>query len=115
MPTHWGTSYHRSQEVRAFLATVNEGLAEADWKITLLQFAPNDPTQNPIEDVWLIAKSWLRSCWHQCKTFDAVKLLFELATHHSNLISFVRNLRLRVLTVFDDSSHDSSRIAISNL
>jgi transposase len=77
-----GAPYHRSQEVRAFLARVNAGLAEADWKITLLQFAPNDPTQNPIEDVWLSAKTWLGTCWHQCKTFDAVKTIFELATHH---------------------------------
>lgn len=61
---------------------VNDGLTEADWKITLLQFAPNDPTQNPIEDIWLAAKTWVRSCWHQCKTFDAVKMLFELATHY---------------------------------
>ena len=77
-----GAPYHRSQAVKAFLSAVNDGLAEADWTITFLQFAPNDPTQNPIEDVWLTAKTWLRTCWHQCKTFDAVKVLLELATHY---------------------------------
>jgi hypothetical protein len=85
-----GSIYHRSQEIKAFLASVNDGLTEVDWTITLLQFAPNDPTQNPYafggarpyEDIWLAAKKWIRTCWHQCRTFDAVKVLFELTMHY---------------------------------
>lgn len=77
-----GAPYHRSAVVKDLLAEVNQGLAAEDWKITCLQFAPNDPTQNPIEDIWLQAKRWLRECYHQCQNFAAVKVLFELATHH---------------------------------
>ena len=77
-----GAAYHRSDEMKAFLASINDGLAESDWKITCLRFAPNDPTQNPIEDVWLSAKRYIRAFYHQCKTFAAVKCLFELAVQH---------------------------------
>ena len=77
-----GATYHRSDEMKAFLASINEGLAESDWKVTCLRFAPNDPTQNPIEDIWLSAKRYIRESYHQCKTFAAVKCLFELAVQH---------------------------------
>jgi transposase len=39
------------------------------------------PTQNPIEDIWLQAKQWIRKCYHMCKTFAAVKYIFKLVTH----------------------------------
>jgi transposase len=74
-----GASYHRSGLVKTFLASVNQGLESEDWRVTCLQFAPNDPTQNPIEDIWLYAKRWLRECYHQCKDFTSVKTIFELA------------------------------------
>jgi transposase len=77
-----GAKYHRSEEVKTFLASVNDGCAKSDWKITCLQFAPNDPTQNPIEDIWLAAKRYIREFYHQCKTFAVVKCLFELVLQH---------------------------------
>jgi transposase len=43
-----GAAYHRSEEVKTFLASINDGLPESEWKITCLRFAPNDPTQNPM-------------------------------------------------------------------
>lgn len=76
-----GASYHRSQEVKDYLATINDGNSESDWKITCIRFAPNDPTQNPIEDVWLQAKRFIRQYYHLLKNFDNVKRLFELVTH----------------------------------
>jgi putative transposase len=76
-----GATYHRSQEVRAYLQSLNHGLDESAWKLTCLRFAPNDPTQNPIEDIWLQAKRWIRECYHLCQSFKAVKVLFELVTH----------------------------------
>lgn len=77
-----GASYHRSHEVRAYLESVNQGLEAFSWKITCLRFAPNAPTQNPIEDVWLQAKRFVRECYHLCKSFSRVKRLFELVTHY---------------------------------
>lgn len=77
-----GASYHRSLQVRAFLNCVNQALDEPEWKITCIRFAPNAPEQNPVEDIWLYAKRFLREFYHLCKSFAAVKKLFELVTHH---------------------------------
>ena len=77
-----GASYHRSHEVRDYLESVNQGLDESNWKITCIRFAPNAPQQNPIEDIWLQAKRFIRECYHLCQSFRVVKFLFELVTHH---------------------------------
>lgn len=76
-----GASYHRSQQLKAYLESVNRGLAERDWRVTCLRFAPNDPSQNPIEDIWLQGKRFIREFYHLCNSFGAVKVLFELVTH----------------------------------
>lgn len=76
-----GASYHRSQEVKDYLESINQGLDQPQWKITCIRFAANDPTQNPIEDIWLQAKRFIREYYHLCKSFGVVKFLFELVTH----------------------------------
>jgi len=76
-----GASYHRSQQVKEYLESVNQGLEESEWKITCIRFAPNDPKQNPIEDIWLQAKRLIREYYHLCRSFNAVKSLFKFATH----------------------------------
>jgi len=77
-----GATYHRSQALREYLASVNQGLDESNWKITCIRLAPNDPKQNPIEDIWLQAKRFIREYYHLCKSFNVVKFLFEFVTHH---------------------------------
>lgn len=77
-----GASYHRSSEIKEYLNLVNQGLDQDQWKITCIRFAPNAPAQNPVEDIWLQAKRWVREFYHLCKSFSAVKRLFELVTHH---------------------------------
>lgn len=77
-----GASYHRSQEVKSYLDSVNQGLEPQKWKISCIRFAPNAPEQNPIEDVWLSAKRFVREFYSLCSSFSVVKRLFELATHH---------------------------------
>lgn len=62
-------SYHRSQEVRDYLAQVNQGLPEKNWKLTCLPFAPYAPQQNPVEDIWLKGKNFLRRHFFENKTF----------------------------------------------
>lgn len=76
-----GASYHRSAELRAYLEQVNVNLDPDAWQVTCLRFAPNAPEQNPVEDIWLQAKRFIRECYHLCKSFKAVKVLFELITH----------------------------------
>ena len=48
--------------------------------ITCILFAPNAPEQNPVEDIWLQAKNFIRRYYHLCKDFKAVKILFEFFT-----------------------------------
>lgn len=76
-----GASYHRSDELKAYLQSVNRDLAEDIWQITCTRLAPNAPEQNPVEDIWLQAKCFIRQCYHLCKSFAVVKFLFELVTH----------------------------------
>lgn len=76
-----GATYHRSQAVKDYLESVNHGLDESNWKITCIRFAPNDPKQNPIEDIWLQAKRFIRAYYHLCQSFNVVKFLFEFVTH----------------------------------
>ncbi len=77
-----GASYHRSAEFKSYLNTINQGKNEDEYKVTCIRFAPNDPTQNPVEDIWLHAKNFIREFYHLCKSFIHVKRLFVLVTHH---------------------------------
>jgi transposase len=72
-----GASYHRGQEMQSFLAQENAGLTEAEWRITCMVFAPNAPEQNPLEDLWLKGKTYLRKQFAVNKTFAAVKHCFS--------------------------------------
>jgi hypothetical protein len=50
-------------------------------KLLALALFPMQREQNPVEDIWLQAKRWIRECYHLCKSFTVVKFLFELVTH----------------------------------
>lgn len=76
-----GASYHRSTELKIYLHSLNQHLPDAQWVITCTRLAPNAPEQNPVEDIWLQAKSFIRKCYHLCKSFAAVQFLFEFITH----------------------------------
>jgi transposase len=71
-----GARYHCCKEVKSYLNQVNEGLEEKDWKITCLLFAPNAPDQNPVEDVWLSGKDFLRKHFYENNNFQQVKSCF---------------------------------------
>lgn len=77
-----GAKYHKSDELKSFLASVNQSYELEQWQITCILFAPNAPEQNPVEDVWLQAKNFLRKFWPLCKSFSVVKWLFKFATNH---------------------------------
>ena len=71
-----GASYHKYSDMKAYLAEINQGLDEPDWKVTCMLFAPHAPEQNPVEDVWLAGKNWLRKQFIENKTFAQVKASF---------------------------------------
>jgi len=64
-----------------YLAKINNDLPPEAWKIPCIVFAPNDPSQNPIEDVWLKAKTFIRQSYDTCKKFKQVKEMFETFLH----------------------------------
>lgn len=76
-----GVSYHRSTKMQEFLAQINGDYPSIEWKITCVRLAPNAPEQNPVEDVWLQAKRFIRKYAQMCRRFKSVKLLFKLVTH----------------------------------
>jgi transposase len=76
-----GATYHRDVHVKALLTELNADLPESDWQLTCLRFAPNAPEQNPIEDIWLQAKNFLRKHFAQNKTFAQVKGCFTDFLH----------------------------------
>ena len=76
-----GASYHRSQELKDYLQSLNTEREPGERQLTCIRFAPNAPEQNPVEDVWLQAKRFLREFYHLCDSFSLVKLLFALVTY----------------------------------
>jgi transposase len=71
-----GASYHNSQEFREYLSEINQELSEEEWLINCTNFAPNAPEQNPVEDIWLQTKNFIRKFYHLGKSFQVVKWLF---------------------------------------
>lgn len=76
-----GASYHRSQEIQDYLDSLNRELRKEQWLLTCLRFAPNAPQQNPVEDIWLQAKRFIREFYFFCHSFTVIKALFELVTN----------------------------------
>ncbi len=77
-----GASYHKFGHMPEYLAKINQDLAKEQWKITCLLFAPNAPEQNPVEDIWLKGKSFIREHFHLCTSFKEVKKLFVDSLQH---------------------------------
>ena len=71
-----GASYHQYADMHAYLQHVNRGLQKKDWKVTCELFAPNAPDQNPVEDMWLKGKNFLRKYFYKHTTFAHVKKAF---------------------------------------
>jgi transposase len=61
---------------------VNQDLNKSEWLIICELFAPNAPEQNPVEDIWLQGKRFLRYQCSLCKSFAVIKKLFMLVTHY---------------------------------
>ncbi len=71
-----GATYHKGAEMQVYLQSVNAGLDSDEWQVSCLIFAPNAPEQNPMEDIWLKAKQYVRKNWYKCNIFSKVKEIF---------------------------------------
>jgi transposase len=76
-----GAKYHCSEEIKKYLEKINEGKEEKEWQVTCIKFAPNAPEQNPVEDIWLQGKNFVRKFYKYCQSFVDVKYLFKLFIH----------------------------------
>jgi transposase len=70
-------SWHQGDPLRAYLAGVNGDRPADEWPLTLFHFAPHDPTQNPIEEVWHQGKSAIRRQRQTATHFAEVVATFE--------------------------------------
>ena len=71
-----GAAYHKGALVKDFLAKVNKGLSKENFKLSLMRFAPNAPEQNPVEDIWLQGKNFIRRNFTELSSFAKVKKQF---------------------------------------
>jgi transposase len=78
-------SYDRADGVKDYLKELNEDRPEQEGLIHLEYFAPNAPEQNPMEDVWLAAKTWIRKHFFLFETFEQVKHQFVTFIHDYTL------------------------------
>ena len=69
--------WHKGAEVAAFLEHVNGGHNPEEWRITCINFAPHDPTQNPIEEVWHQGKAAIQKLRLVAQKFQQVIDAFE--------------------------------------
>ena len=67
--------------MKAYLKELNGDRPEQERLIHLEYFAPNAPEQNPMEDVWLAAKTWIRQHFFLFETFEQVKHQFVTFIH----------------------------------
>lgn len=70
-------SWHKGQDVVTWLTEINAGWAPEEWPVTCIAFAPHDPTQNPIEEVWRQGKIAIQQQRLAAKTFQSVIAAFE--------------------------------------
>jgi transposase len=45
---------------------------KSEWLIICELFAPNAPEPNPVEDIWLQGKIFLREHWYLCKSLAVI-------------------------------------------
>lgn len=89
-----GASYHKFGKMPEFLTEINRDLPENKWKITCLLFAPNAPEQNPVEDIWLKGKNFIRAHYYLCSSFKRMKDLF-VDTLHQQVFNFPKLVHYR--------------------
>lgn len=70
-------SWHQGSEVCAYLDKVQGHLPPEAWPLTLMHFAPHDPTQNPIEEVWRQGKFAIQQLRLAATHFREVIAAFE--------------------------------------
>lgn len=69
--------WHSGEEISRFLAEVNGDARPEEWLVTLFAFAPHDPEQNLVEEVWRQGKTSLREQRLEASHFGEMTTAFE--------------------------------------
>ena len=83
-----GVSYHHQHIMRDFLQTMQASLPPHQWKICCTRLAPYTPQENPVEDIWLKGKTFVRThaLWTTC--FEQIKDLFVKGIRQKKYFQF---------------------------
>ncbi len=83
-----GVSYHHQRAMRDFLQALQADRAPHEWKIDGTRLAPYAPQENPVEDLWLKGKTFVRThaLWTTC--FEQIKDLFVKGIRQSRYFHF---------------------------
>lgn len=90
--------WHKGPELLSFLERVNGGCDPKQWPITCINFAPHDPTQNPIEEVWHQGKAAIQKLRLVAKKFHEVTDAFEQVLERKTFL-FPNRLRYGSLQI----------------
>lgn len=91
-----GVSYHHQQAMRTFLETIQADLPPDEWKIDCTRLAPYTPQENPVEDLWLKGKTFVRThaLWTTC--FEQIKDLFVKGIRRKKYCHFPKLQQYRI-------------------
>lgn len=77
-------TFHLYGEIPAYLDKVNKSCNINKLQLDLVFFAPNAPQQNPVEDIWLKGKNFIRKFYHKVNSFsDLTKLFADFLNNRS--------------------------------
>ena len=93
-------------KLKSFWQMLTIAINQTNGKLLVFDLRRMHKGQNPVEDVWLQAKNFLRKFWPLCKSFSVVKWLFKFFTNHQEFDFPLAALLLNPVRI-------SNRIAIA--
>ncbi len=82
-----GASYHRQQAMCTVLETIQANRPPVPWKVCCMRLAPYTPQENPVEDIWLKGKTFVRTHALRTTNFEPIKDLFVKGIRRKNTSS----------------------------
>ena len=91
-----GASYHHQQAMRDFLQTIHADLPPQEWKIDCTRLAPYTPQENPVEDLWLKGKTFVRTHALLTTCFEQIKDLFVKGIRQKKYCQFPKLMQYTI-------------------
>lgn len=83
-----GASYPYQQAMRDFLETSQANRPTDEWKVCCMRLAPYTPQENPVEDIWLKGKTFVRAHALGTTSFEQIKNLFVEGIRRKKYVHF---------------------------